>query len=765
MKLGTRINQAWRRFLGKYWNKYGIRWLLGSVLLLLASLYTWGFFTIESVERMDSFFYGLRMRAQIAKMDKRIVIVDIDEKSLTEIGRFPWSRDKVADLVSNLSRRYQARAIGFDISFPEPDTSSGYETLVELGQTTFKDNPDYLNQLAGLKTKLDYDARLARALKDGPTVLGYNFSAKQKKGVLPDPAFTVERLNGRVLIPNPITGYEANIAVLQKAASGAGYFSFSPDKDGIVRSVPLLSRVDDAYYPSLALATAYVYFGATAIFPYLPENVDTLSASKLVQGGVDVIEMHYPSKQRLRIPVGEHLATLVQFRGKGGPSGGAFRYFSAADVIKGRIPVEDLKGTIVLIGTTAPGLNDLRATPVSNEYPGVEVHANLIKSMLDGSFKQRPDFASGAEFGQILLFGLLMALFLPLMTPTYSVASVVGVVLTASAFNLWAYHQLDWVLNLSTLFLLILTLFIVNMVWGFLFEYRNRQAIVGLFGEYVAPELVAEMADHPEEYNMEGESRELTVLFVDVRGFTTISEGLTPKALREYINIYLTAMSEDIRGNRGTLDKYIGDAVMAFWGAPVELSDHASRAVSSALKMLETARRLNGEFMARGWPQLKIGIGLNTGQMHVGDMGSKIRRAYTVMGDAVNLGSRLEGITKVYGVGLVVSETTKSAAAEFFYRELDCVRVKGKNEPIPIFEPIGEVSKIDARLRAAVDRWHYAYGLYRKQQWEHGQEVLRELQKQFPHDVLYHLYLERIAYYRQHPPGPNWDGVTTFETK
>ncbi len=763
--MNTPLSQIWHRFRSRYWSKYGTRWLLGMVLVLLASLHTWGFFALESIERMDTFFYGLRMRAQVATLDKRIVIIDIDEKSLTEIGRFPWSRDKVADLVSNLSKRYQARAIGFDISFPEPDTSSGYDTLVELGQTSFKDNPDFQNQLTVLKPKLDYDGRLADALKNSPAILGYNFSTKQKKGILPEPAFTVERINGRNLIPHPITGYEANIEVLQKAAAGAGYFSISTDKDGVVRSVPLLQRVNDGYYPSLSLATAYVYFGATSIFPLLPENVDTLSANKLAQGGVDTIEMFYPPKQRLRIPVGEHLATLVQFRGKGGPDGGAFRYFSAVDIMKGRVAVDDIKGTIVLIGTTAPGLNDLRATPVNNDYPGVEVHANLIRSMLDGRFKQRPDFALGVEFAQIALFGLLMALVLPMLTPVYSLGSAAGVVLVATGVNLWMYHRFDWVLNLSTLFLLILILFIVNMAWGFLFEYRNRQAIVGLFGEYVAPELVAEMADHPEDYNMEGESRELTVLFVDVRGFTTISEGLTPKVLREYINIYLTAMSEDIRGNRGTLDKYIGDAVMAFWGAPVELPDHASRGVSSALKMLETARRLNDEFIARGWPALKIGIGLNSGQMHVGDMGSKIRRAYTVMGDAVNLGSRLEGITKVYGVGLVVSETTKLAASEFFYRQLDCVRVKGKNEPVPIFEPIGEVSKIDARMRAAVERWHNAYGLIRKQQWDHATEVLSELQKQFPHDLLYHLYLERIAYYRKHPPGPNWDGVTTFETK
>jgi adenylate cyclase len=289
--------------------------------------------------------------------------------------------------------------------------------------------------------------------------------------------------------------------------------------------------------------------------------------------------------------------------------------------------------------------------------------------------------------------------------------------------------------------------------------------MVNLFGEYVAPELVAEMAENPESYNMEGETRELTVLFCDVRGFTTISEGLSANQLREYINLYLTAMSEDIRGNRGTLDKYIGDAVMAFWGAPVALSDHASRAVATALKMLETANKLNADFLARNWPELKIGIGLNTGDMRVGDMGSKIRRAYTVMGDAVNLGSRLEGITKEYGVGLVVGEVTKLAAPEFAYRELDRVRVKGKNEPVPIFEPVGLDKDIDNNTRAELDLWHEALALVRAQQWDGAERLLRKLHESYPERKLYDLYLERIVYYREEPPGEGWDGVTTFKTK
>jgi adenylate cyclase len=754
-----------RKFWKKWGSKYAGRWVLGLALVLLASLQVWSVFNVELIDRMDAFIYGMRLRIQTPVLDRNIVIIDIDEKSLTEIGRFPWSRDKMADLVTALSGRYQARAIGFDITFSEPDTSSGYDTLAALAERQLKDTPGFREQLQLLQPTLDYDGRLAKAIKDSPAVLGYVLSAQQKKGVLPSPVFMVDDLNGRQLHAQTWSGYEANIAQLQQVAKGGGFFTASTDADGILRSSPLLQKIGDAYYPALSLATAYVAYGATSIRPYYEETVDKLSQAQLDAGGVDAISMYYPTKKRLNIRVSENLRALIQFRGKGGPRGGAFRYVSAADVMRGRTPVEDLRGTIMLIGTTAPGLNDLRATPVNSEYPGVEVHANLIKSMLDQRFKYRPYYGVAIEFGQILLFGLILSLILPTLTPGIAVTATAVVVGLAIGMNFLLYFQYDWVLNGAILIVMVASLFVMNVVWGYLFEYRNRQAIVGLFGEYVAPELVEQMADNPADYNMEGESRELTVLFVDVRGFTTISEGLTPKALREYINIYLTAMSEDIRGNRGTLDKYIGDAVMAFWGAPVELPDHASRAVGTALKMLATASRLNDEFVARGWPQLKIGIGLNSGQMHVGDMGSRIRRAYTVMGDAVNLGSRLEGITKVYGVGLVVGDATRAAAPEFFYRELDCVRVKGKNEPIPIFEPIGEASKIDARVRGAVDRWQRAYGLIRLQKWDEAQEILQALNRQFPSDVLYQLYLERIAYYRQHPPGPNWDGVTTFETK
>lgn len=746
--------------------KYGPRWLLGILVTAFGVAYTAGVVEIDAVRRLDSLLAGERMKLEPPVLDPRIVIVDIDGKALTEVGRFPWSRNIQARLVTQLTRHYQVSAIGFDISFPEPDTSSGYGVLEQLSNGELKDVPALRQRLATLKPAMDYDGLFAGALKGQPVVLGFNMSADQVKGQLPAPIITEQDLNGRELLAYSAPGYEANIGVLQSAAAGAGSFSVVTDLDGIVRTAGLIQQVGDNYYPALSLATAGVYLKALAIKPFLSQTVDQLSQNQLSSGGFDSVTILLPGKRQRVIPVGEAMTTVVQFRGQGGPRGGAFRYVSAADVLAGRVPEAVLKGTIVLVGTTAPGLVDLRATPVNPEYPGVEIHANIIKSILDMRFKSRPDWAGAIEGIVILLVGLALSLALAALSPLRSILLGALVLGAAVGVNYYAYSELNLIFNLAMPLIVIFAVFVLNVAWGYFFEVRKGQALVSRFGEYVAPELVAEMADDPEKYNMDGESRELTVLFVDVRGFTTISEGLTPKQLREYINLYLTAMSEDIRdSHRGTLDKYIGDAVMAFWGAPVAFADHASRAVATSLLMQASAHRLNDEFVARGWPPLKIGIGLNSGLMHVGDMGSKIRRAYTVMGDAVNLGSRLEGITKVYGVGIAVGEATRAAAPEFAYRELDLVRVKGKNEPVAIFEPIGLEKDLDAATRGELERWHTALAAVRLQQWDRAMQIIVELSATFPERSLYSLYTERITYYRAHPPGVDWDGVTTFDTK
>ena len=746
--------------------KYGPRWLLGILVTAFGVAYTAGVVEIDAVRRLDSLLAGERMKLEPPVLDPRIVIVDIDGKALTEVGRFPWSRNIQARLVTQLTRHYQVSAIGFDISFPEPDTSSGYGVLEQLSNGELKDVPALRQRLATLKPAMDYDGLFAGALKGQPVVLGFNMSADQVKGQLPAPIITEQDLNGRELLAYSAPGYEANIGVLQSAAAGAGSFSVVTDLDGIVRTAGLIQQVGDNYYPALSLATAGVYLKALAIKPFLSQTVDQLSQNQLSSGGFDSVTILLPGKRQRVIPVGEAMTTVVQFRGQGGPRGGAFRYVSAADVLAGRAPQALLKGTIVLVGTTAPGLVDLRATPVNPEYPGVEIHANIIKSILDMRFKSRPDWAGAIEGIVILLVGLALSLALAALSPLRSILLGALVLGAAVGVNYYAYSELNLIFNLAMPLIVIFAVFVLNVAWGYFFEVRKGQALVSRFGEYVAPELVAEMADDPEKYNMDGESRELTVLFVDVRGFTTISEGLTPKQLREYINLYLTAMSEDIRdSHRGTLDKYIGDAVMAFWGAPVAFADHASRAVATSLLMQASAHRLNDDFVARGWPPLKIGIGLNSGLMHVGDMGSKIRRAYTVMGDAVNLGSRLEGITKVYGVGIAVGEATRAAAPEFAYRELDLVRVKGKNEPVAIFEPIGLEKDLDAAARGELERWHTALAAVRLQQWDQAMQIIVELSATFPERSLYSLYTERITYYRAHPPGVDWDGVTTFDTK
>jgi len=749
----------------KLLQRYGARWLLGLLLTMLAVLQLVQVLPSESVARMDSFFAGLRMRLDPPELDPRIVIVDIDERSLAEVGRFPWSRDKVARLVTQLTAHYQVAAVGFDVSFPEPDTSSGYAVLQRLADGALRQVPGLAERLASLGPELDYDGQLARAMQGQPVVLGYNLSASQRKGVLPAPAFTVDSLNGRTLDAYTAPGYEANIGRLQAAAYGAGIFTALPDSDGVVRSSALLQRIGDGYYPTLSLATVAAALRARAIAPLWQGTVDTLGEAERRSGGLDALALFHPQGQ-LRIPVGEGLTTAVQFRGRGGPAGGAFRYVPAADVLAGRTPAEQLEGAIVLVGTTAPGLNDLRATPVSAAYPGVEIHANLVKSILDGSFKARPDVASALEVIQAVLLGVLLALALPVLAPAWAIVLSLAALAGTLALNFELYRRHDALLNVATLLLLVLGLFVLNVAWGYFFEVRRGKALVSRFGEYVAPELVAEMAEDPDQYSMEGESRELSVMFVDVRGFTSISEGLAPRQLREYINRYLTAMSEEIRDrHRGTLDKYIGDAVMAFWGAPLACADHASRAVATALAMQATAARLSTEFQQRGWPALRIGIGINSGAMHVGDMGSSIRRAYTVMGDAVNLGARLEGLTKVYGVGIAVGAATRAAAPEFAWRELDRVRVKGKQEPVAVFEPLGPDSALDPAARAELARWHSALALVRAQDWPAAHALLSALAADAPQCALYALYLARIAHYQAHPPGPAWDGVTSFDAK
>ncbi len=751
------LMKSWRKLAGK-----AFRTAVGFGFTALALLHVWGHAPSEVVERLDYLIYDVRLKAdaRTPEVDPRIVIVDIDEKSLSEVGRWPWSRDVVANMVTRLTDELGAAVVAFDVVFAEPQASDAMAALNQLLEA----RPELQPQIKAIEPEIeqtfDRDQQLANVLSGRPVVLGYylNQDPTALSGALPPTLFKRSQLGDLALDVTSWQGYGANLPVLQREAEG-GYFNPIVDKDGTVRSVPLIAEYNGGFYQSFALATVRRALGNPQVIPVFPEGVAD------DYGAVEVIALR-SSEVELDIPVERGLLSRVNFRAKGGPNGGGYRYVSASDVLSGQLTPNDIEGRIVLVGTTAPGLLDLRSTPVNPTYPGVEVHANVISSMLDGDYIIQPEYSRGLLFITVLVVGLILSVTMPILSPSWSLLVALLVLVGTVAVNSYFYFEANLVLPVAVVLLLVLAIFMFDVAYGYLAESRSKRHMVDLFGEYVAPELVTEMAEDPKSYSMEGESRELTVLFSDVRGFTTISESLQPNELREYINEYLTVMSEIIRAHRGTLDKYIGDAIMAFWGAPIADADHALLATKAAMAMQEEAVRLNARFLARQWPELAIGVGVNTGQMRVGDMGSKIRRAYTVMGDAVNLGSRLEGITKTYGVGVIVGENTRVACPDMAFQELDAVRVKGKNEPVLIYAPWGEKRGLGEAKTHALKTWDTMLTQFKSQQWEQAQHTLEQWRGMVgDFETLYLLYKTRIAYFKDNPPPLDWDGVTQFDTK
>lgn len=740
--------------------KHLVRIALGLLLSLVFLGHAARVYQIPLVSTLDAFVYDTRLRLTTpGGIDERVVILDLDEKSLAEVGRWPWGRDKLATLVTNLFDTYGIAVLGFDVVFAEPDNSSGLQSLEAIGSGPLKSDAAFQSALKSLRGPLDFDDRFAEALRGRPVVLGYyftNLDDAHKSGVLPEPAIPAGTFKGRNVAITSWSGYGANLSEFQKNAVHAGHFNPIVDFDGISRHVPMLVEHDGKYYESLSLAMVRLLLQNPPLTPGYPEEGALGSRN---YNGMEWLDLS-TERGLVRIPVDENAASLIPYRGLQG----SFRYLSAADALAGRLKPEQLRGKIVLLGTTAPGLMDLRSTPVGSTYPGVEIHANLVAGMLDATIKQKPSYVLGAEVLLLVFCALLLAFLLPVLSPLYASCLALGALSAVVVFNLWLWSA-GLVLPLASTFTVIIALYALNMSWGYFVESRSKRQFTDLFGQYVPPELVDEMARDPERYSMEGKNEELTVLFSDVRGFTTISEGLDPKELTRLMNEYLGAMTQVVRKNRGTLDKYIGDAIMAFWGAPVADVNHAQNAVKTALEMQSELRKLDEPFKARGWPALHIGVGINTGTMTVGDMGSPVRKSYTVMGDAVNLGSRLESITKQYGVGIIVSETTKAAVKDIVYRELDRVRVKGKDAPVGIYEPLGEPGGLDKGIQDELRLWNQALRLYRAQDWDQAELQLYNLSRMSPDRYLYQLYTKRIALHRANPPGSGWDGVTTFETK
>ncbi|MEO8143264.1 MAG: adenylate/guanylate cyclase domain-containing protein [Betaproteobacteria bacterium] len=738
------------------------RIILGLAITLFFTGHAARLYEVGFIHQLDNIIYDARLRLTMPGTgDARIVILDIDEKSLAEIGRWPWSRNVMARLMDRLFDQYAVSVVAFDVVWAERDPSSGLQALDALAKNDLRNDAAFQSAYRQMRPGLDYDALFAASMKGRPVVLGYYLSSEEnaaRANAIPAPVLPKGAFAGR---PIPFTqwqGYTGNLPAYLASAAGAGHINPIIDDDGIVRRVPMLAELDGAYYEAFSLAV-----------------VRTLLAVEGGDGKYPAVEPGFPQDGYgslewlkvgpLTIPVDENAAALVPYRGKRF----SYLYLSLADVLAGRIKPEQLKGKLAIVGTTVPSLQDLRSTPVDTVYPGVEVHANLIAGMINRAMKSKPGYILGAEVAFLLAAGIAFSLLVPMLSAVWATMAAAAGLALISGFNLLVWNAADAVLPLAASLLMTASIYIMNMAYGYFVETRSKRQFTELFGQYAPPELVARMAADPEKYrkySMVPKAAELTILFSDVRGFTGISEALKPEELREYINEYLTVMSGIIRSEfHGTLDKYIGDAIMAFWGAPVEDPQHARNGVLAGMQMQKECEVLNAKFAARGWSTLRIGVGLNSGNVRVGDMGSQVRRAYTVMGDAVNVASRLEGRTKHYGVGILVGEATRNAVNDVVFREVDRIRVKGKDAAVTVYEPIGLDADVDPHQRAELELWSRALRAYRARQWDQADADLSELQRRAPDCALYQVFSGKVAEKRRSPPASDWDGITVFDEK
>ena len=721
------------------------------------ALVTTGYLQFSFLQLLEYASYDTRVRLTASGIeDPRVVIVDIDEQSLVAEGRWPWRRDKIAKLIDELVNTYQAEVVALDMVFAEKDRNFSIDQLIELATVAGENN--FIENVRLYEPYLDRDVIFAkRILQSGRVVLGYYFHHQTEDvlstGVLPEPLFGNETKLNRTTYAVQATGFAGNIEILQRDALGAGFFS-NPvvDDDGVYRRVPLLVEYNGAMYSSLALAAVQSYIG--------------IDAEPLLAPGASN-ESDYPALEALdlagiNIPLDANATALVPYQG---PEG-TFAYVSATDVLNRNLSDPDqLAGTIVLVGTTAAGLVDLRPTPVQNVYPGVEIHANLIVGMMDGIIKQQPAYTVAVELLLVCVAGIFLSLVLPLVKPFFGAGLTITAIGTVAGINLFAWNTYHHVLPFAAPLSVIVSIYAINTIYGFFFEARSRSQLGRLFGQYIPPELVDKMSADPGRYTLEGEKRELTVLFSDVRNFTTISESMEPRELTRMMNKFLTPLTRAVHEHRGTIDKYMGDALMAFWGAPLPNANHARDAVATALEMIRRIEELQGSFRAEGWQEIRVGIGVNTGDMSVGNMGSEFRVAYTVMGDAVNLGSRIEGLTKRYGVSIIVSEYTVRAAPEYCYAELDLVKVKGKSLPVAIYTPIALAEEVSPEMLMFLDRHAEALRDYRQQNFEQCLKTFSEPTGKDEFNVLYRLYQERANVFIDTPPTEGWDGVFSLTEK
>ena len=727
--------------------------LIGGAILLR---YTDPFFV--SALRLIAFDNFQRLDPEPYDPNLPIRIVDIDEKSLSVIGQWPWPRTTVRDLLLELTSK-GAAVVAFDVLFAEPDRLS-LEAIVK--QLPASEAASITAAMAGRPSN---DELFAATLKDTPSVLsvvlgdGANTTVQEKAGF----AFAGDD-------PRPFLlgfkGASRNLPEFENAARGIGAFNWVADRDQIVRRVALMFRLDQTFVPSLAAEALRIAQGANT---YVLKASNASGETAFGQStGLNHIRIG-----DVEVPTDAGGGVYLKFRHFTKAA-----YIPAWKVLAGEVPQEDIEGRIILVGTSAPGLLDLRATPVDAAVPGIDIHAQLLEHLLTGKFLERPDYALALEEFVILVLGIMLAFALPRVSAKTSAAIgflTIALVLIGgwAAFRYWrvfldpSYPAL--VLGCMTAMITFYTYHSVE---------AQRSQIRSAFGQYLAPALVEQLAQSPEKLVLGGEEREMTILFSDVRGFTAISESYKddPRGLTSLMNRLLTPLTNTIVDHEGTIDKYIGDAVMAFWNAPLNVPHHEINACAAALAMINRVEVLNRERQEEatnaGQPFLpfRIGIGINTGQCVVGNLGSDLRFNYSVLGDPVNVASRLEGQTKVYGVPVIIgSSTAEKAKEKFAILEVDLVAVKGKTEPQTIYALLGR-EEIAGDIRFQELRKLYSTMLYcyRSRDWEGALEAIelcRSTEHNFGLTGLFDLYRTRIQAFRESAPPADWTGIFVAETK
>ncbi len=705
-----------------------------------------------------------------------IVIIDIDEESLEKLGQWPWPRSIMADLTTRL-KELGASAIAFDMVFAEPDRTSPSFVADRLPQTD-----DMAPVKAAISSLPDHDALFAEAIRNaGNVVMG--FVAADAKTHMRDPVLSREI---RFLPPGKSqqirdeflqqTSGRDNVATdlhnLSEAAIGNGHFIAEPDLDGIIRKVALFMR-----YPRTATAEKpaqlYPTLGIEALRAAINPKIENQILLRKAEEQ-EPLDTQYMLRigQKYEVPLEPDSRFWVYYRDIRDEE-----YLPAYKVLDPEMKGETMPridGKIAFVGTSAIGLKDIRSTPLDLFVPGVEVHVNVVEQILQGKFLTRPHLIAGAESLTIFISGLLIIILAPFVNAL--LLGLFSVVLIAGGFALSWHAYTTWGLLLDPVYpgIAIMAIFLVSTLLTYLRTESDRRQVKNAFGHYISPEFMEELTKNPEKLVLGGETRDLTIMFTDIRNFTGISERLTPAALTQLMNDFLTPMSDLVMQNRGTIDKFMGDAMMAFWNAPLDDADHARHACMTALKMNEALRPINDklkkESAAAGQDAilLQAGIGINTGPASVGNMGSRQRFAYSALGDNVNLASRLEGQTKSYGVEILIGPVTQEMVPDFATLELDLLRVKGKKEPVRVYTLLGDERLAQSESFKA---WRAAQNnmlaLYRAMDFDGAETAIAECRTlaggQMP--GYYDMYLERIQTLKTNRPGAGWDGVFVATTK